>query len=230
MTDRTMYDALDLNAVPVDAQIVAYYPHDSRTTGSVDRFSKNTVRVTIDNHGDHPDCEVLDVEPGAAWPPDAIVDKWLAAKEAQGKTGTIYSNEANIGAVRTATKRAFDWWAAAWTNAPHSVSGSVATQYKNTPGYDLSLVTDANWPTPSPKPKPERHPVAEPQLKLGSTGTVVDLLQTLLNKRPIHPRLIVDGDFGAKTEAAVKLVQHNNHLVEDGIVGPKTWAILGDYS
>ena len=40
------------------------------------------------------------------------------------------------------------------------------------------------------------------------------------------PGLVLDGDFGEKTEAAVKEFQGSHGLVIDGIVGPKTWDIL----
>jgi hypothetical protein len=222
MTDRTMYDSLDLNAIPTNAQMVAYYPHDSRTTGTVARFSKSTVLVTIDNVGSHTDCDVLDVEPGAAWPPDTVVDRWLAAKQGQGKTGTIYANLSNIGAVRAATKRPFDWWAAQWTNVPHSVAGSVATQYENTPGYDLSLVTDASWPSP-PKTSP---PPAEtwPDINEGATGTIVEVIQYLLGA---HGQAVtVDGVFGPKTRAAVEAYQRSAGLWASGGVGVRTWPHL----
>jgi peptidoglycan hydrolase-like protein with peptidoglycan-binding domain len=33
-----------------------------------------------------------------------------------------------------------------------------------------------------------------------------------------------DGDFGPKTEAAVKVFQKKNSLTADGLIGPKTWA------
>lgn len=38
--------------------------------------------------------------------------------------------------------------------------------------------------------------------------------------------LKVDGDFGWRTEAAVKLYQQQHNLRIDGIVGPQTWASL----
>ena len=38
--------------------------------------------------------------------------------------------------------------------------------------------------------------------------------------------VVVDGNFGAKTEAAVRAFQRERGLVPDGIVGPKTWAML----
>ena len=33
-----------------------------------------------------------------------------------------------------------------------------------------------------------------------------------------------NGDFGARTEAAMREFQRRRGLVPDGIVGPKTWA------
>ncbi len=57
-------------------------------------------------------------------------------------------------------------------------------------------------------------------LKKGSKGDDVKKLQTLL-------KINVDGDFGPKTEAAVKQFQKEHNLTQDGIVGPKTWEALG---
>lgn len=57
-------------------------------------------------------------------------------------------------------------------------------------------------------------------LKIGSRGTEVKMLQEFLG-------LHADGDFGPKTDAAVKAYQKKNGLVVDGIVGPKTWDEMG---
>ena len=61
-------------------------------------------------------------------------------------------------------------------------------------------------------------------LKLRAKGDSVRLLQELLNKAGYN--LIVDGDFGKKTESAVKDFQKQNKLIVDGIVGTKTWMKL----
>jgi murein L,D-transpeptidase YcbB/YkuD len=45
------------------------------------------------------------------------------------------------------------------------------------------------------------------------------------NSRNTGP-LVVDGDFGAATDAAVKAFQDARGLTVDGIVGPQTWAAL----
>ena len=56
-------------------------------------------------------------------------------------------------------------------------------------------------------------------IKLGSKGNAVKSLQQALN-------LTIDGDFGPKTEKAVKEFQVKNHLTADGIVGNNTWNTL----
>jgi len=57
-------------------------------------------------------------------------------------------------------------------------------------------------------------------LKKGSKGEQVKLVQEFLE-------ITADGDFGPKTEAAVKAWQFANNLTSDGIVGPKTWDAMG---
>ena len=56
-------------------------------------------------------------------------------------------------------------------------------------------------------------------LKIGDKGNKVKELQDLLN-------ITQDGDFGPKTERAVKEFQKNNGLISDGVVGPATWGCL----
>ena len=58
-------------------------------------------------------------------------------------------------------------------------------------------------------------------LKKGSKGTQVKYLQKFLNWYGSF-NLVVDGDFGNKTLAAVKTFQSKEGLVVDGIVGVKT--------
>jgi N-acetylmuramoyl-L-alanine amidase len=62
-------------------------------------------------------------------------------------------------------------------------------------------------------------------LKKGSKGDDVIALQHLLNVEGY--KVTIDGDFGAKTETAVKMLQKAHNLEQDGIVGAKTWAVLG---
>ena len=57
-------------------------------------------------------------------------------------------------------------------------------------------------------------------IKKGSKGDEVKTLQKLLG-------VTVDGDFGPKTDEAVRHFQRMHDLVDDGIVGAMTWAALG---
>lgn len=64
-------------------------------------------------------------------------------------------------------------------------------------------------------------------LRRGSRGSEVERLQQLLNTRlQPSPNLRTDGDFGARTEAAVRLYQASVGLGIDGVVGPRTWEAL----
>ena len=63
-----------------------------------------------------------------------------------------------------------------------------------------------------------------PLVKKGSSGDAVKKLQQTLNGKGY--KLTEDGDFGNKTEAAVKAFQKANGLEVDGEVGPMTWGVL----
>ncbi len=65
----------------------------------------------------------------------------------------------------------------------------------------------------------------EPDLRRGADGEWVTYLQQLLEAAGHSPGAI-DGDFGPKTDAAVRSFQDANGLVVDGWVGPKTWGAL----
>lgn len=80
------------------------------------------------------------------------------------------------------------------------------------------------------KPTPPLIPAVEPAaapgsaapratLRRPSTGELVKVVQGKVG-------VVVDGNFGAKTEAAVRAFQLAKGAVPDGIVGPKTWALL----
>jgi Putative peptidoglycan binding domain/Bacterial SH3 domain len=61
-------------------------------------------------------------------------------------------------------------------------------------------------------------------LRRGNSSSSVKTLQVLLNYRGAG--LTVDGDFGLTTEERVIEFQTRVRLEADGIVGPKTWAVL----
>ncbi len=109
-----------------------------------------------------------------------------------------------------------------------------------TPNLDRAGVTDpafeAQRPftigtgggvTPTPAPTPTPTPAASgvrPTLRRGAKGPDVVYLQQRLQLFGFN--LVADGDFGPKTESAVRSFQSANSLVVDGIVGPLTWSAL----
>jgi hypothetical protein len=59
-------------------------------------------------------------------------------------------------------------------------------------------------------------------LRLGASGDLVKELQKHLSDTGAV--LSIDGDFGAKTDAALKAYQTKRGLIADGVCGPQTWA------
>lgn len=72
---------------------------------------------------------------------------------------------------------------------------------------------------PGPSVIPAVDGSGRPTLRRGSTGDAVKVVQR-------HLVIDDDGVFGGGTEAAVRQFQSVNDLVADGIVGPRTWAII----
>src|SRR5436190_19421624 len=65
-----------------------------------------------------------------------------------------------------------------------------------------------------------------PTLRRGSRGADVRSLQRILVMIKVLEFDEIDGDFGSKTETAVRTFQQSEGLTVDGIVGPNTWAAL----
>ncbi len=59
----------------------------------------------------------------------------------------------------------------------------------------------------------------------GSQGSAVTAVQSALRNRGYD--LAVDGVYGSRTEYVVSLLQGYEHISADGVVGPKTAAVLG---
>ncbi len=84
----------------------------------------------------------------------------------------------------------------------------------------LSGTAPAPTLIPAVEPRaPSGAPAGRPTLRRPSTGERVKQVQAKVG-------VVVDGNFGPKTEAAVRAFQRAHGLVPDGIVGPKTWAAL----
>ena len=104
---------------------------------------------------------------------------------------------------------------------------------KTDPDFDMvafraSVAAILNGTAPAPtlipaaEPPPKAGaPPGRPTLRRPSKGELVKQVQAKVG-------VIPDGNFGPKTEAAVRAFQQAHDLVPDGIVGPKTWAVLDD--
>lgn len=64
-----------------------------------------------------------------------------------------------------------------------------------------------------------------PVLRVGSRGDLVRRVQQRLTVNG-YSLGAIDGDFGAKTEAAVKRFQADFRLTADGVIGQQTWIQL----
>lgn len=82
------------------------------------------------------------------------------------------------------------------------------------------IVGDSTW-----KSLYKGAPVGLPVLKKGSQGDLVNLIQERMSLEGYY-KGIIDGNFGAGTETAVKALQKRAGLTTDGAVGDKTWASL----
>jgi peptidoglycan hydrolase-like protein with peptidoglycan-binding domain len=183
-------------------------------------------------------ADILDVEPGDAVINDAPA--WFKAALKAGVTrpgfyisvsGTdalVSKLEAN-GIPRTA----YRLWTAHYGQGQHicgpatchqSQASADATQYTDTAlgkSLDESLANPGFLTLVTP-PAPVPYPV----LTLGDTGDPVKTLQERLNAWHANPQLIVDGNFGKATLAAVKTFQGQEHLTVDGVAGPATWTAI----
>jgi hypothetical protein len=148
-TYRTMYDAIIPANIPADAQMVAGYVNGEWAWAApLDAFARwpHAAHIRIDVNGSMPHfAEVIDVEQGDATP--ATAGRWVRERLALGNVkATVYCTLSSLPAVQEACAgTAATYWVANWTGEPHAVSGTVGTQYKNTPGYDLSAIYDASW-------------------------------------------------------------------------------------
>jgi hypothetical protein len=151
---RTMYDALYTGGIPAGAQMAAWYPYDARNTDGPPRDARQV--LTIDNTAGavHADCDILDVETGAATFAD--VPGWLSRCTAP--YPTIYCSLSNTSSVFSAAgsqSRHWYLWVARYLATPAPVvppvpglpSGCtvIGCQYEAAGAYDLSIITDDNW-------------------------------------------------------------------------------------
>jgi hypothetical protein len=141
-----MYDAVTPDNIPDSAEVVAGYI-DGDYAWSKDDWNrwpdaqKVLITVTGSLIGN-----VADVENGDFTPEQA--SKWIEDKQREGRHGcTIYCSRANLETVREACRgHAYYVWVADWTDEPHTIGGTCATQYSCVDNlYDLTRVYSQDW-------------------------------------------------------------------------------------
>jgi peptidoglycan hydrolase-like protein with peptidoglycan-binding domain len=102
---------------------------------------------------------------------------------------------------------------------------------KDDPDFDMNALRSTaaailGGTAPAPTLIPAVEPTAgagagagRPTLRRPANGELVKQLQAKVG-------VVVDGNFGAKTEAALRAFQLAHGLVPDGIAGPRTWVAL----
>lgn len=154
----TMFDAVNIEHIPGDATIVAGYVNGWWPTYNslVARFPHaHHVSIAVTSGLPHNAivADVLDVERGDATPADAPM--WAKQMRALGRKPIVYCSVSMWPAVQAEFSKSSEpepfWWAADWTNKPHLVAGSVATQWADgTQQYPgLALFTDTSSVSPN---------------------------------------------------------------------------------
>ena len=154
----------------------------------------------------------------------AYIKSVYSLMTADGYTLIVYGSESSVFGNENPDGL---YWGADWTSVPGLVPGDAITQWVSFNSYDedTAEATLPYWDTSGP-------PNPYPTIQSGSTGTPVETAQTRLNlwRTFITPSftsdLVVDGNFGALTVAAVKDFQTAFKIAVDGVVGPVTWSDL----
>ncbi|MFP2930943.1 peptidoglycan-binding protein [Pyxidicoccus sp. 3LG] len=141
---------------------------------------------------------------------------WSEAQQLRGAVAAYNSGVGNVQTIKnmdvgtTGNDYSNDVWARAQELAPH-FGGASGADRPSAP----------NRPSAPSRPSGDRNVLSGQTLKEGSSGQAVKTLQKSLEKLG-YELGAVDGEFGPRTEAAVKRFQTKHNLEADGIVGPKT--------
>lgn len=124
------------------------------------------------------------------------------------------------------------YWGGRYVNRPDAMHferlgtpDDVAADLKKAKGF---LAAARGETKPAPKPEPDKPTstkdvkLGDRVLRLGMSGADVALLQRFLGRDAEGNRLVADGQYGPKTQAAVRAYQKMRGLAVDGIAGPKT--------
>lgn len=172
----------------------------------------------------------------------AAINSYTATSTPDGLTGTGSSSPLTVTGLSNGTSYTFTVTAtnSVGTGSPSSASNSVTPA---APAVAPTKTTSGSIPVRRALPVPQAYPVASPApsmaplstkiLKWKSVGVEVQQLQRYLNTRGFSVAPFGVGSlgretqyFGLATKAALIRFQKAHGLVGDGIVGPKTYAVM----
>lgn len=194
-------------------QINALYPNRSKVSdGTIGDAAHAAVRSEHNpNHEGVVTAMDITHDPARGCDCQKIVDALVASRDSR-IMYIIWNYK-----IVSATVSAWQWRPYRGAN-PHDHHFHISVvQHKG--GYDDGSRWNLDGVPDAPK-NPEPLAVSRPMLRKGSKGEDVKYLQTKLGG------LTVDGDFGPKTDAAVRAFQKAKGLVVDGIVGAYSWRAL----
>ncbi len=243
MTGLTMYDAIDVGLIPADAQAVAGYTGGQWPTAPVlaRRFPRArllTIAISADE-----DADALDIEWRDATPEQAA--GWDARQRARGiarpclyaSAGVMESAVVPVIRGMAVVRSQVRLWSAHSTHEAHicgpgscgelSIDADGTQWTDRAMGLELDqslLRPDFFGAAPAPEGWTEAMMAELPLVRPHDSGEAVRTVQGLCAARR-HP-VVIDGAFGPATAAAVREVQRDAGIAQDGIVGPLTWGAL----
>lgn len=156
------FDGVTASSIPASATYVFYYANGTYANRSAiaARFPHATlIPIAVSKSLAAVKGMVLDVENGDATPADAVA--WCLAYPGSNKDLVVYCNASTWPSVRSAFQSAkvteANYWIAEYDNVAAIPAGAIGKQYKNTPGYDESVINASAWPgisAPTPTPPP----------------------------------------------------------------------------
>ena len=235
MTTLFMFDDVDVFLMPADAYAYAGYldgPYANFAQVKAAHPEAHLIGIATRASDD---ADALDVEPGDATIPQA--PDWVKRQHARGiERPIIYVSAANAQSmIQTLTaadihRPSYRLWSAHYGAGQH-ICGPASCGYPQADGtqftskalgesLDESLVAADFF-----GPQPLTFPITQ-----GDAGTEVVTLQKMLNAWAsvigLTPVLMPDGNFGAKTAAAVRLAQKRLTLTPTGECDHTLWTDL----
>ena len=172
-------------------------------------------------HAEGRACD-LGVPVGAGWA-QTLADALVANSRELGVQLVIYRRKAWSG------RYPHSGWRNYTGSNPHTDHLHVELSWNAARTLTTQAIQNQLSGSPAPSPAPSTDwtkaiIMSLPVLKRGAKGIPVTRLQALLNVA--GQRLTEDGDFGPKTETAVRAEQSQASIAVDGQVGKHTWSVL----